>query len=203
MKNSMFPKIGAAILLVLAGTLALMGDPSKQTPIKSLDEWGALVSNGEDFISPMELSEWMMAETPGLKIVDVRTPDYYNRYHIDGAENLPFTDLVAEGGLDNLQKSGTHVLVCNDGVRAGQAWVILRGLGYEAYVLKGGTEAFVEQILEGKAAEENPDLALRVFALQEKFLGGSAAIGSAPPPPPPVASAPTSAPKRKKKSGGC
>jgi len=203
MKNSIFPKIGAAILLVMAGTLALMGDPAKQTPVKSLDEWGTMVANGEDFISPLELSEWMVAEKPGLKVIDVRTPDYYNRYHIDGAVNVPFTELVSNDGLDKLLKSGTHVLVCNDGVRAGQAWVILRGLGYEAYVLKGGTEGFVEQILEGKAAEENPDLAMKVFALKEKFLGGGAAIGSAPPPPPPVAAAASSAPKRKKKSGGC
>jgi cell division septation protein DedD len=95
------------------------------------------------------------------------------------------------------------VLVCQDGVKAAQAWVVLRGKGFQAYILDGGLEGWVEQVLEDREIKD-PDLAARVYALKEKFLGDGAAIGSDPPPPPPVVEAPAvPRPAKKKKAGGC
>jgi rhodanese-related sulfurtransferase len=204
MKTSWWPKLGAVILLVAAGALILMGKPTYFAPVNSVEEWNEFIASGEDRVDPMTLAEWLVEERPGLHVIDIRPEMEFTRYAIKGSENIPFRELLTRDGLDLLDKHGVHVLVSEDGLHAGQAWVILRGMGYEAYVLEGGAQAWVEQILEGKSAESHPDLALKVHALREHFLGSGAAIGSAPPPAPPLSAPAPSTPKRgKKKAGGC
>ncbi|MBZ0265189.1 rhodanese-like domain-containing protein [bacterium] len=204
MKSNWLPKLGAAVLILFAGVLALMGNPTYLTPVQSVSEWGDMVTAGMDRVSPLTVSEWIVEDVPGMRIIDVRPQELFARFALPESENIPFDQLMGKAGLSQLSKHGKHVLVCKDGVRASQAWVVLRGMGYECYVLDGGANAWVDQILEGNAVDENPDLALKVHALREEFLGDGAAIGSAPPPPP--APAPVSIPAggmKKKKSGGC
>lgn len=204
MKTSWWPKLGAAVLLVAAAALILMGNPAYFAPVNSVEEWNEFIVSGEDRVDPMTLAEWLMDERPGLRVIDIRPEAEFARYSIKGSENIPLIDLLTRDGLDLLDEQGVYVLVCEVGVQASEVWVILRGMGYEAYILEGGTEAWVEQILEGKAAEQKPDLALKVHALREHFLGSGAAIGSAPPPPPPAsAPAPSGKKRGKKKKGGC
>lgn len=202
MKNSWWPKVGGAVLIVLAGSLALMGTPTYQMPVKNVEDWGKIVASHSDRITPVELGEWIVEKRPGMRIIDVRDEAYFTRFAIDGSENIPLAQLLTRPGISRLSPKGPHILVSKDGVEAAQAWVVLRGMGYEAYILDGGLEGWVSQVLEGKGVQD-PDLAAKVFALKEKFLGNGAAIGSAPPPPPPVAAAPVAPRGKKKKSGGC
>lgn len=204
MNDSWWPKLGAALLLVLAGALALTGTPRQLAPVASVEEWGELVASGEDRVDPLTLSEWMIEDKPGLEIIDVRSPQQFARWAIPGSVNLPLEELLSADGLDRLPKSGTLVLVCGNGSRSSEAWVVLRGLGYDALTLEGGAQRFVEVVLEGKTGSADPDLAMKVFALREHLLGGSAALGAAPPPAPaPAAPAVKKTHRKKKKSGGC
>ena len=204
MKTSWWPKLGAAVLLVAAGALILMGNPSYYAPVNSVEEWNEFIASGEDRIDPMTLADWLVEDHPGSHVIDIRPEAEFTRYAIKGSENIPMKELLTRDGLERLDKQGMYVLVSQDGLQAGQAWVMLRGLGYEAYILEGGAQAWVEQILEGKSAESHPDLALKVHALREHFLGSGAAIGSAPPPLPPASTpAPSVKRHKKKKKGGC
>ena len=204
MKTSWWPKLGAVVLLVAAAALILMGKPAYFAPVNSVEEWNEFIASGEDRIAPMTLAEWLVEDRPGLRVIDIRPEAEFTRYSIKGSENIPIRQLLTRDGLDLLDEYGVHVLVSEDGLQAGQAWVMLRGLGFEAYILEGGAQAWVEQVLEGKAAESRPDLALKVHALREHFLGSGAALGSAPPPPPPAAApAPAGKKQGKKKEGGC
>lgn len=202
MKNGWWPKLGAVLLIVFAGSLALMGSPTYLAPVKSVEDWGKIVKSGRDRVAPLTVGEWIVEKRPDVRIIDVRSKEQFDRYAIPGSENLPLDQLFTKDGIARLSKKGTHVLVCKDGSRAAEAWVVLRGMGYDAYVMDGGLQSFVDQVLEKK--EDQPqDVAMKVFALREKFLGNGAAVGSAPPPPPPVAAAPVAAPRHKKKAGGC
>ncbi|MFH0882243.1 MAG: rhodanese-like domain-containing protein [bacterium] len=202
MKNSWWPKVGGTVLIVLAGSLALMGTPTYQLPVKHVEDWGRIVASHSDQISPIELGEWIVEKRPGMRIIDVRDAANFTRYAIDGSENIPLAELLTKAGIARLSPKGPHILVSRDGVEAAQAWVVLRGMGYEAYILDGGLEGWVSQVLEGKDVQD-PDLAAKVYALKEKFLGNGASVGSAPPPPSPVAVTPVVPTTKKKKSGGC
>jgi len=196
------PKLGAAVMIILAGTLALSGTPTYQRPVENIEDWGKIVASRQDKVSPVVLGEWLIEERPGLRVIDLRDPAYFARFNIKGSENIAMPELLTKQGIAKLSPKGAHVLVSRDGVDAAQAWVILRGLGYEAYILDGGVEGWVSEILEGRETQDE-DLAAKVYALKEKFLGDGAAIGSAPPPPPPTIAAPAAPTARKKKAGGC
>ncbi len=77
------------------------------------------------------------------RVVDVRTPAEFESAHIRGSYNVPLP-LLAEhtGDLAN-RLGGRVVLVCQSGVRAGQAQERLTSVGVtSAEVLAGGIAAF-------------------------------------------------------------
>ena len=80
-----------------------------------------------------------LAAAPG-PVVDVRTPDEYAGGHLAGADNL---DLMAPDFRERaagLPTGGPVYLYCRSGNRSGQAAVVLRELGYEAYNVGGYEE---------------------------------------------------------------
>jgi len=210
----LLPKIGAVVLIVFAGTLALTGSPQKKTPVSFTDELANIVSAGDELLSPMELADWIYSDLPDVTVVDVRTRRAYMEYAISGSINIPFKTLMTNDGLNQLPKYDRIVLVCDGEIFSAKAWVVLSSKGYDAYILKGGLNAWIDQILtppeEGTSSLRNSDdltVAQKVNALREHLLGeGSSTLSEAPteavPAPPPVA-APTAPPRKKKVSGGC
>lgn len=71
----------------------------------------------------------------GALLLDVRTPMEYSRGHIDGAVNIPLSELGRN--LDQLKKDQPIVIYCQSGNRSGQARGFLAGQGYQAYDLGG------------------------------------------------------------------
>ena len=78
------------------------------------------------------------AQASQLFVVDLRSADDYNKGHIDGAVNIPFTSLAVPDNLKLLPKDKKIVLVCYTGNTAAQAEMILQMLDYDAVVLKFG-----------------------------------------------------------------
>ncbi|MBQ7023746.1 MAG: rhodanese-like domain-containing protein [Akkermansia sp.] len=78
-----------------------------------------------------------------VQVVDVRSGGEWRSGHIAGAEHLPLAEL--EGGQTPASGSrgGALVLVCQSGVRAAKAQLVLKGRGIEADVLEGGMNAWV------------------------------------------------------------
>jgi len=205
-------RIGATVLVVFAFVIALMGKPPHLTPIRSIEELGAISAYGEDRVQPLTLAEWVMARTGDYQIVDLRSPQDFEEYHIEGAVNIPFTSLFTDEGLERMADYEKIVLVCTDGSRSAQAWTWLRSQGYEVYILEGGIKGWFRQIMTPVSAQDQDltdidphEFAAKLKAIREHFTGSaddpgiSSQTDTAPPPPPP-----TTAPKRhKKKSGGC
>ncbi len=198
-----FPKVGAVILLVSASIIALMGQPTAKTPLTNIEEVGAIVSYGDDKVSPIELSEWIIADQPGLNIVDVRSGEEFVQFAVPKSINIPFVTLMSQYGLDMLYKSGKTVLVCGDGINASKAWVVLRSKGYEAYILDGGLEGWLDYLNPSEQPE--PELAAKINAFKSHvYGGGSGIVSETPSSSTPASPAPPPANKRKKKvAGGC
>lgn len=95
-------------------------------------------ATGSNEISPEVLAEWMSKGEP-LKLVDVRSPSEFAAGHVPGAVNLPLEKLTAAA----CATGETVVLLCQGGTRARIAQQKLNGAGMPAYVLCGGTSAWV------------------------------------------------------------
>jgi rhodanese-related sulfurtransferase len=96
-------------------------------------------------ISPAELAA-RLAQSPGLTVIDVRTPGEFAEAHAEPAKNIPLPDvspasLAAIGHRD----AGAPVYVlCQSGGRAAKACARLAEAGFgQAVLVSGGTEAWV------------------------------------------------------------
>jgi rhodanese-related sulfurtransferase len=96
-------------------------------------------------IAPARLAQ-LLAENPGLDVIDVRTPLEFNEVHVAAAKNLPLdslspTDLVHEGVLS--EDEPVYIL-CQSGQRATKAAEKFARDGFpNAIVVEGGTQGWV------------------------------------------------------------
>lgn len=96
----------------------------------------------KEHIESINISELKIRQTE-IKIIDVRSPDEYNLYHIPGAQSVPLGDL--ENQLENLSGFADEslYLVCATGRRSHRAAKILKARGFSNPInVKGGTEAW-------------------------------------------------------------
>jgi phage shock protein E len=73
----------------------------------------------------------------GALLIDVRTPEEFQSGHVEGAKNIPVSELdqrIGEFG----PKEGMIVLYCRSGGRAGKAKSQLEAAGYMAVHNAGG-----------------------------------------------------------------
>lgn len=93
-------------------------------------------------LNPRTLREWM-TQHQDLVIIDVRSTAESS--DIEGSYNVPL-NLLSEHTEELASRLGERVvLVCDSGVRAGQARQRLATVGLEtAFVLDGGVSAFAD-----------------------------------------------------------
>lgn len=212
MNSKILPIVGAVVLILSSSTLILMGSPTGMTPVTVTEDISEIISQGDDSVTPVELAEWMISEQPELMMIDLRAPEDFAQFNIAGSRNIPFVELLTQGGLSQLSKLDKNVLICGDGSLSGKSWVVLRSKGFEAYALSGGVQAWVNQILTPNDTQdqsyEGTALAAKVQALREHFLGGGVgqldiSQGTSEVTPKPGAPPVQSAKKKKKVAGGC
>ncbi len=76
-------------------------------------------------------------------IMDVRAPWEFSKEHIEGAENLDFTDPEFKKQLLKLDREKKYIVYCKSGVRGGKVLNLMKKYGFtEVYNLKGGFEAW-------------------------------------------------------------
>jgi phage shock protein E len=63
-------------------------------------------------------------------VVDVRSPGEYASGHVDGALNLPLSELAGLAACQLPDKQRPLVLYCQSGMRSGSAQQFLQGRGY-------------------------------------------------------------------------
>lgn len=70
----------------------------------------------------------------GALIIDVRSPGEYQSGHVDGALNLPLTELPRLAGQHLPDKAQPLVLYCQSGMRSESARQYLQSCGYTQLV---------------------------------------------------------------------
>lgn len=87
-------------------------------------------------ISAEKLSELLRA-SDRLEVIDVRDPDEFANFRIEGSTNIPLNDLSDR--IMEYESSGNIIFVCQSGKRSLQAAFFASSLGYiNAFSLEGG-----------------------------------------------------------------
>ena len=191
--------------LILAAVPADTTHPYKLSPQDLLEH----VNSGMQYFSPDEVAQMIVSKDPSLLLVDVRSEDEYEKYHLPGAINIPLSSLLEEQWKDYInQDLRYNVFYSNSTVNANQAWMLSRQLGYQNnYVLQGGLNYWVETILNPTppvSTSPNEEIAKYDFRKGAgQALGGGAVVetnsSQAAPALPKIAPRP----KKKRVQGGC
>jgi rhodanese-related sulfurtransferase len=108
-------------------------------------------------MSPQALSK-LIEDSPGIELIDVRTPVEFQEVHVKGARNVPL-DRLKPGEVQS-ERNGTAeeplYLICQSGNRADLACRQFLAAGYTQVVnIAGGTQACAEaglEVVRGKKA---------------------------------------------------
>ncbi len=168
------------------------------------------VQGAAEMVSADEVAHWIISKDPSLQLIDVRTPDEFQTYHLPGAINIPLAVILKDENQDMLDQGiKMNVLYSNGTIHSHQAWMILRQLGFENnYVLQGGLNYWFDTIMNPKSPSVySPDEEFAKYdfrkAASGALGGGGAVVMSAPAKT--KASKPKVIRKKKKKApaGGC
>lgn len=97
-------------------------------------------------ISALELNEWLKdAARPDPLLLDVREPDEFAAYRIEGSMLIPMRAIPAR--LHELDRRADVVMICRSGARSHHAGMFLKQNGFErVYNLAGGVIAWSRDV---------------------------------------------------------
>ncbi|MBN2807758.1 MAG: rhodanese-like domain-containing protein [Prolixibacteraceae bacterium] len=178
--------------------------PYKLTASQLLEE----VKEGIQFVSTDQIAEMVIQKDPSLQLIDVRSSDEFEKFHLPGAINIPLSTILNDEWEAYLnQDVRMNVFYSNGNTTANEAWMITRQLGYlNNYVMLGGLNFWAETIMNPEkpsATSPNDEFARYDFrkgasqALGGGTLESSSESGAAAPPPV------QARPKKKRVAGGC
>jgi len=87
--------------------------------------------------------------------LDVRDPDAFHSFHIEGSQNIPFFSLRMQ--LGTLSRQRRYITVCQNGKLGSAAAFLLLRYGFEAVVLEGGLESVPRKCLAGVEESDSPE----------------------------------------------
>ena len=111
--------------------------------------WTACGQATNDQDRPAELLtvedlEQLLAQTPDVQLVDVRTPEEFHAGHLEGAININYHSADFEQQLAKLDASRTTVLYCARGGRSHKTFLLAQKLKFKGlHDLAGGYNAWV------------------------------------------------------------
>ena len=108
------------------------------------------------YVTTDQVARMIIAKDPTLELVDVRDAKQFGKFSLPNAVNVPLSDILKPENQDYFGIPGVKVVFySNDDIRADQAWVITKRMGYnETYVMKGGLNCWIETIIQPKEPEE-------------------------------------------------
>lgn len=169
----------AAVLIPLGLIIAAVPynttKPYKLTANQLLDE----VISETQFISADDIAQMIVEKNPVLQLIDVRSQEEYEKFSLPGSINIPMEDLLSDQWTPYIdQDLMVNVFYSNGTVKANQAWMITRQLGYKNnYVMQGGLNYWMEAIVNPSPPSSlSPN---EEFARYEFRKGASQALGGA------------------------
>jgi rhodanese-related sulfurtransferase len=110
----MNPRKGV-LLIALAAAIAVAGCSPSEATLET--------------VSPEAAAE-VIANTPDVVVLDIRTPEEFTEGFIEGASNIDFYRSDFAGQLDMLDKDAPYVVYCRSDNRSGDAMDVFADLGF-------------------------------------------------------------------------
>lgn len=123
-------------------------------------------------ISPTELKNLLDSENDRerLFLLDVREPDEFKQWSIEGSTNIPLGSLSKGKSLASIPKNKTIVTICPHGNRSTVGKYLLERYGYNARSLEGGLKAWGSSF-EYATGEYNIDESNKIRLVQFRRIG--------------------------------
>ena len=83
---------------------------------------------------------YQLYQKGSLPVLDVREVEEFETLHLEGAQNLPLSQLADI--YDQLDKDQLHYVICKSGMRSARACQFLEEHGYKTINVQGGMTAF-------------------------------------------------------------
>jgi rhodanese-related sulfurtransferase len=142
-RTLLFATVFALGLVIL---LATVGGSGEDTDIKGVSEDSSQVSqqNNDASIETVSVSQFAEeVKQEGAVVLDIRTPEEYERGQISGAKNIDFYSDNFESELTKLDRSAKYKIYCNSGNRSATTLNMMREMGFNDVVeLQGGIQAW-------------------------------------------------------------
>lgn len=132
---------GAGVLILIAGGIAIIGQPSTSDRWARLEATqGESLKNREVYIHPGELLDTFHDHKLNLVMIDVRDEADYNLFHLLDAENIIPEEIPAEiDGFIAQPANTVFVVMSNDESTATEVWKVLTAQAVpNVYILSGG-----------------------------------------------------------------
>lgn len=168
------------IMLLLGLVIAMVPENTTKPYKLTAEQMLHSVNTGSHQIHPDYLAEWLINKDPSIQLVDVRSPDEFEKYHLPKAINVPLADILNPKYRDVWDQGVKfNVLYSNGSTASNEAWMILRQLGFPNLgVLMGGLNYWTETIMNPQApptTSPNDEIAKYEFRKgASQALGGGA-----------------------------
>lgn len=105
--------------------------------------WQGDYDAGDDVVSPGVARD--LVET-GAELIDVRTPEEFEKGHLEGATNIPAEADDFDAQVEPLDHDATYVVYCESGRRAGVAVERMEELGFTDLYNAGGVDGLADVV---------------------------------------------------------
>lgn len=145
----------AVLFLILAGGLLFLPDRENYQQITPEDLMLDIVQTSR-YVTTDQAAQLIIEADPTIMFADVRSEEDYNDYSLPNAVNIPLDSILSENYQDYLGIEDMYVVFySNDDIRADQAWVIAKRMGYDnIYVMKGGLNCWMKTIIKPEPPPE-------------------------------------------------
>ena len=169
-KNYLFLAI---VMILLAGGLIIVPERQNYQQIKPENlMWD--ITQTSRFVTTDQVAQRIIEGDPTLELIDVRPIKDYESFSLTNAISIPIDSLMNPDYQDYLGIEDMKVVFYgNDDIKADQAWVIAKRMGYNSiYVMKGGLNCWIKTIIRPVEPEESAPL--EDFDLYQFRKGASA-----------------------------
>lgn len=170
--------LGFSTLFLLALILSFAPVDKMVVPVFTEEELVHQLNNRSNYIDADQLAHMIIDKEPGFQVLDIRSQEDFEKYHIPGALSIPLNKLFDKSSKDFILPYKMKILVSNGNTKAGQAWVLMRSKGYkDVFVLHGGMNYWVDTF----NSPEKPDATAandEFFVYQFRKAAGPVMMGN-------------------------
>jgi len=95
------------------------------------------------FISVMDLA-WQIKERKPIELIDIRSPELYNEFHLPTAKNVPLQNFEVQ----DIDESDLFIFYSGDDLLVRQLWISLpESVRSKSYLVYGGVRDWFDHIL--------------------------------------------------------